>query len=79
MGTGSWPFMFDDHLVIVEAPESLSLEEVRLVVLPLEGTVDVIAQATPHGHFAGIVQLHLLVVLVESGGKMKDRLSSCDQ
>lgn len=63
--------MRHNHFMIDEPPESLSLEEVGLVVLPLEGTIDVVAQSSPHGHLAGIVQLHLFVILVESGGKRK--------
>lgn len=47
------------HAIIVKLPITIVLEEVRLAIRILEGSIDVVAHACPDGHVARIVQFYL--------------------
>lgn len=54
----------DVHATVIEPPELLSLEEVRLAVSVLESSVDVVWHTSPHAHVPWIIELDTAVELV---------------
>lgn len=58
--------MVNAHSKIVETPVAFALEEIRPAVAVLEGGIDIVADAAPHRHISGVVQLDMVGVFVES-------------
>lgn len=54
------------HAIIVKLPIAIVLEEVRLAIRVLEGGIDVIADASPKGHVAWIVQFHFVGGIIDA-------------
>ena len=65
LGDGGGVGLEDGHAAVVELPEVLALEEVRLAVRVAEGGVDGVGDARPDGDVARVVELDVHHVLLE--------------
>ena len=53
------------HPLIIELPEIFLLKEISFLVVPLEHSVNVVRDSPPHHEVPGVVQLHVLLLLVK--------------
>lgn len=52
------------HAPIIELPVHTALEEICVSIFILEHRIDMVGHSSPHGHIAGIVQLHIPGLLI---------------